>query len=443
MPAGKDKNKKTKKSPQLFTGILSLREDAGKLYTRDGKRLSTNKSKSTINKVYFKIKLYQKLRAKGIKPVIKYPGKKHICKNCKVTFTGSFCYNCGQSAKVNRLNFKSFIENLLGGITNVSNGFPFTFINLFSRPGYMLNDYIRGRRIIYAKPFQLLFVTAAIFALLNQIMHPKSNLDEFEETVENVIQETDSLKTGNTYTLTQPIEKDKLAITSNEPTKSADSNALDSKLSSSLIITEKLEKIAGKTQKRIEEKTKKIKQQKKEWQAIENDPAGESLDENEEELKEVSNVIKGINSQFKQNHPIMASIFELLKGWFSSNKAVLEIIIIPFIALAAKWSFRKSKYNSHFNFIEMVYITTFVSCQIMLISLLALCLNIETSNVPWTRLVFSYWVFKELFRNSYWKTLWKTIQTFLIALILLLIFISIIVALVISLIFIYYFNRNL
>jgi rubrerythrin len=99
-----------------------------------------------------------------------------ICKNCGKEFVGLYCPICGQEAKTDRLNFSSFIDSLFSGLTNISRGFGFTILNLFSRPGYMLDEFIKGKRIYFTKPFQMLFVLAAVYALLSQILAMETNL---------------------------------------------------------------------------------------------------------------------------------------------------------------------------------------------------------------------------------------------------------------------------
>lgn len=97
-----------------------------------------------------------------------------VCKNCGYHFMGNYCNHCGQSYKTNRLNFNNAWQNVLGGFSNISDGFLYTLLNLLYRPGYMIKDYIGGKRIRYFKPFQTLFVLAAIYIVLAQLIDPTS-----------------------------------------------------------------------------------------------------------------------------------------------------------------------------------------------------------------------------------------------------------------------------
>lgn len=75
--------------------------------------------------------------------------EKHTCKNCATEYTGNYCPQCGQSCKVERFTIKSVISNImeLWGWGNRS--MPRTLLHLFTRPGFMINDYLAGRRQPY------------------------------------------------------------------------------------------------------------------------------------------------------------------------------------------------------------------------------------------------------------------------------------------------------
>lgn len=98
----------------------------------------------------------------------------HICKNCGQLYEGNYCNQCGQKAKTGRLTFRSVIDNWAYGLTNCDTGILFTYKELFTRPGYMLADYIKGKRVIYFQPFPMLFITAGLYGLLAQLFVPQT-----------------------------------------------------------------------------------------------------------------------------------------------------------------------------------------------------------------------------------------------------------------------------
>lgn len=95
-----------------------------------------------------------------------------ICKNCGNRYEGNYCNQCGQKAKIGKLTLRSVIDNWAYGLTNCDTGILFTYKELFTRPGHMLADYIRGKRVIYFQPFPMLFITAGLYGLLSEILLP-------------------------------------------------------------------------------------------------------------------------------------------------------------------------------------------------------------------------------------------------------------------------------
>lgn len=118
------------------------------------------------------IRLINRKQLQGKVVPIYTDSDKYICTNCNMEFEGFYCSNCGQSKDTPRFTYKSVIKNFFGGLTNIDSGFFFTIRELFVRPGYMISDYIGGRRVIYFRPLQMLFVLGAIYVLLGQAIDP-------------------------------------------------------------------------------------------------------------------------------------------------------------------------------------------------------------------------------------------------------------------------------
>lgn len=106
-----------------------------------------------------------------------HPFMAKICKNCGTEFSGNYCNNCGQKAKVGRLTFRSVIDNWAYGLTNCDTGILYTCKELFTRSGHMVADYIRGKRVIYFQPFPMLFITAGLYGLISQIFLPEKEIE--------------------------------------------------------------------------------------------------------------------------------------------------------------------------------------------------------------------------------------------------------------------------
>lgn len=90
----------------------------------------------------------------------------HVCSNCGHTFTGNYCPVCSQSARHGRITWLAIWQGIgqLWGIE--SRSALFTLWQLLLRPGYLVRDYISGKRQVSYPPVKLLFILAAVVALV-------------------------------------------------------------------------------------------------------------------------------------------------------------------------------------------------------------------------------------------------------------------------------------
>lgn len=96
------------------------------------------------------------------------------CLNCGTTYTGNYCNRCGQSRNTPRYRLSNALKNIAGGFFNIDNGFGRTLLELLYRPGYMIRDFIGGKRIEYFRPFQTLFILAALYIMAVQLVDPEA-----------------------------------------------------------------------------------------------------------------------------------------------------------------------------------------------------------------------------------------------------------------------------
>ena len=122
-------------------------------------------------KKYLRALHIKMVRGKDIPPISE---ESNICLNCDTVYTGSYCNRCGQSRNTPRYRFSNAFRNILGGFTNIDNGFGRTLLDLLYRPGYMIRDFIAGKRILYFRPFQTLFVLAALYIMAVQLVDPEA-----------------------------------------------------------------------------------------------------------------------------------------------------------------------------------------------------------------------------------------------------------------------------
>ena len=120
--------------------------------------------------------LYQRFRAWQKEP-FKYKkpeGEAHLCANCGTTFEGAYCPVCGQKASDGPVTWKSVDKDLKSLLKIKDPGALIPFIlQLFGRTGYMIGDYIQGRRKVCDSPVGKLCIIA-MAALLVQGLTGKS-----------------------------------------------------------------------------------------------------------------------------------------------------------------------------------------------------------------------------------------------------------------------------
>ena len=82
-------------------------------------------------------------------------------------FEGKFCNNCGQSADTNRLDFKFLIKNLRKNFLKYFHGGIFySAVQLFTRPGHTIREYLDGKRVKHFEPIGLLITFATFYGVL-------------------------------------------------------------------------------------------------------------------------------------------------------------------------------------------------------------------------------------------------------------------------------------
>lgn len=92
----------------------------------------------------------------------------HRCPNCGLEFTGNYCPNCGQQAGDGHITWRWVWKSILDVWGMDSRSLPYTLVQLLLRPGYLIGDYISGRRQVCYKPVNMLFIIAIFYVILSQ-----------------------------------------------------------------------------------------------------------------------------------------------------------------------------------------------------------------------------------------------------------------------------------
>ena len=93
-----------------------------------------------------------------------------LCLNCGNNFKGDYCPHCGQKAKTKRLRLSEMVNNFVGSFVGGDNKFLNTCRDLICHPGYMVKDYLLGKRIRYYNPLQMYVFILTLYAIISFVL---------------------------------------------------------------------------------------------------------------------------------------------------------------------------------------------------------------------------------------------------------------------------------
>ena len=152
---------------------------------------------------------------KGVIPQQREQGEgRQQCCNCGAEFEGIYCPQCGQKATVQRITMRRALQSFLTQVIGLQANLPRTLIDLLYRPGYLISDYLSGKRRHYSNPFSTILLLATIFIFANQYVtrtdileattHMSSQLsNDLYQSMGGVEAESDISQQIATQTLTQ------------------------------------------------------------------------------------------------------------------------------------------------------------------------------------------------------------------------------------------------
>jgi hypothetical protein len=113
----------------------------------------------------------------------------HVCPTCGRHYVGNYCPQCGQSSKIGRYSLKNALLLYLDVWGLGNRGMFRTIRDLFLRPGYMIQDYLRGMQMAYFPPFKMLFLLATLSLLVSSGLNIKGE-NQFETEHERLEKES-------------------------------------------------------------------------------------------------------------------------------------------------------------------------------------------------------------------------------------------------------------
>ena len=98
--------------------------------------------------------------------------KKNHCQCCGEDFAGNYCPTCGQRANLGPINWESVRTGVMDVWGLGGRSLPRTLWHLLLRPGYLIGDYISGKRQVSFPPVKMLVIVALVIFLFLSWLDP-------------------------------------------------------------------------------------------------------------------------------------------------------------------------------------------------------------------------------------------------------------------------------
>lgn len=87
----------------------------------------------------------------------------HCCKNCGTELQGMYCHRCGQYALDVEQPFWKYVQQYFENVYQFDSKVWLTMRLLFTRPGFLTNEFNAGKIASYVHPFRLFMFVSVIF----------------------------------------------------------------------------------------------------------------------------------------------------------------------------------------------------------------------------------------------------------------------------------------
>lgn len=122
----------------------------------------------------------------------------HGCCNCGAESDNNYCPRCGQKAAYGPITWQSVWQGIMDVWGVGTRSLPYTLWQLLWRPGYLIRDYISGKRQVSFPPVKMLVVVAVAFFYVGNWLFPEF-WGELQETENDVSTETGVLYFMETF----------------------------------------------------------------------------------------------------------------------------------------------------------------------------------------------------------------------------------------------------
>lgn len=326
----------------------------------------------------------------------------HHCENCGMEFKGEYCPRCGQTIHVKRFQMRNILKSIYKDLFNLEDGFLFTLKELFWRPGYMIRDYLQGKRKPYFKPFQLLFVLGALYFILTRVIDPNAG-----NTINtNYYAITEQLNTLKRIALTDQGKEylDKMQLYADSAFMveriAMEESLLNTGEISNLGMNDYYLRNLNRLNPQTEEEQARIDSLKRQYLR-----GWIRMSQNQRTL----------SSQYLSDDTWYGATINMIREAIAENQGVSIFAMLPVFLLCFWLAFRKTQVGKQMNLAEYIIVFVYQNCQLMIVHtarlLLTSSVGIADSFVfAWISVLpFIIWDYKQLFSISWWSSSWRTI----------------------------------
>lgn len=109
------------------------------------------------------------------------------CSNCDAIITGPYCSQCGQDSESSIKYFWTVILHLLDDVFSFDSRASRTIWPLLTRPGFLTNEYVLGRRVHYVPPLRLYLFISIVFFITLKFFAASESLEQISTNKSNKI----------------------------------------------------------------------------------------------------------------------------------------------------------------------------------------------------------------------------------------------------------------
>ena len=106
----------------------------------------------------------------------------HVCSNCGGESENNYCPRCGQKAVYGPVTWRSVWQGIMDVWGVGTRSLPYSLWQLIWRPGYLIRDYINGKRQVSFPPVKMMMIVAVASLILFSWIEPKEAVKTAEVT---------------------------------------------------------------------------------------------------------------------------------------------------------------------------------------------------------------------------------------------------------------------